>query len=262
MPSTRLPPSLPDNDDAPKNEENHTTYYGTLAYEDLWTAMGDYDMNDVMVDYNCKVYKQIIGNKVYKIVDEFTPRHKGGVLHSGFGYQLHNIAPDDVRKITVEADGLTSKYMEGQMLEPGQSHPTIILFDDLSEALLGKTIKVTAELSDVSSANIVPPYNPFIFTHSEEGRGKEVHLPMYPPTDKADLSLFGTGRDGSRPEEEMYYVTAVWCNQYPYALNMIKVKDFPIPEEGVRIDVSYPKFRNWVESKGTEDKDWYKHPAQ
>lgn len=253
-------PTLPDDGNAPDDEENYTTYFGTLAFEDLWTATGDYDMNDVLIDYTCKVYKQIIGNKVYKLVDEFTPRHKGGSLQSGFGYQLHKITADYIRKITVESDGLNSKYMEGQTLEPGQSHPTILLFDEVSQAL-GKKIKVTIELSDAASEYITPPYNPFIFTHSEEGREREVHLPMYPPTDKADMSLFGTGRDGSRPQEEMYYVTAMWQHQYPYALNMSSVKDFPIQPEAVRIDKSYPKFQSWVESKGSKDKDWYKHPA-
>ena len=55
-------------------------------------------------------------------------------------------------------------------------------------------------------ANVVPPYNPFIFVESDKDRGREVHLVKYPPTDKADFGLFGTGSDASRPDEGLYYV--------------------------------------------------------
>jgi LruC domain-containing protein len=38
-------------------------------------------------------------------------------------------------------------------------------------------------------------FNPFIFVNGN--RGREVHLPDYPPTSKATSSLFGTGADNS-----------------------------------------------------------------
>ena len=101
---------------------------------------------------------------------------------------------------------------------------------------------------------MVPPYNPFIFISSNEGRGKELHLINYPPTDKADLSLLGTGKDIYRPEEGMYYVSA---DLMPFAINM-PVSSLPVPEEGKRIDQSYPKFAGWVSSNGKQNKDWYK----
>ena len=101
-------------------------------------------------------------------------------------------------------------------------------------------------------------YNPFIFVGSGQARGREVHLVKYPPTDKADLSLLGTGKDVSRPEEDLYYVS---IDLMPFALNM-PVSEFPIPEEGIRIDESYPKFATWVKSNGAQAKDWYKYPKK
>lgn len=71
---------------------------------------------------------------------------------------------------------------------------------------------------------MVPPYNPFIFISSNEGRGKELHLMNYPPTDKADLSILGTGKDIYRPEEGMYYVSA---DLMPFAINM-PVSNLPV----------------------------------
>ena len=117
---------------------------------------------------------------------------------------------------------------------------------------------VTIQVNDVTSKSILPPYNPFIFVGSGQARGREVHLVKYPPTDKADLSLLGTGKDVSRPEEDLYYVS---IDLMPFALNM-PVSEFPIPEEGIRIDESYPKFATWVKSNGAQAKDWYKYPKK
>lgn len=39
------------------------------------------------------------------------------------------------------------------------------------------------------------PYNPFLIAHGD--RGVEIHLPLHPPTDLAQFSLFGTLDDDS-----------------------------------------------------------------
>lgn len=252
-------PELPEVD-PPTNIENKFSTFGTLTYEDLWPRTGDYDMNDVMIDYNCTVYKNIVGNRVYKIVDEFIPRHNGGTLETGFGYQLSSLQLGDIKSVTIEGE-TSSTYMEGQSLEPGQMHPTILLFDNIA-SVLQKKFTVTIELNDVLETNVIPPYNPFIFVESNKGRGKEVHLPKYRPTDKADTSLFGTEGDGSRPENDLYYVVSRWLPQMPYAIHLPSIKDFPIPEEFVPIDVNYPDFKKWIASDGRANKDWYKKPQK
>lgn len=247
-------PELPENP-GPSEEDNYVSYSGTLTFEDLWPDEGDYDMNDVMIRYTSKIYRNVITNRVYKIVDKFTPFHRGGYLSNGFGYQLHNISNSDISSVTIDGPD-KSKYMTGET-ESGQSHPTILLFDNIAKNSV-KEYTVTINIKQVAENSVVPPYNPFIFIESDKTRGKEVHLAKYPPTDKADLTLFGTGKDASRPEEDLYYVS---IDLMPFALNM-PISDFPIPEEGIRIDESYPKFATWVKSNGTEAKDWYKHPRK
>lgn len=258
-------PSLPEATTPPTNEENSITYSGALAYEDLWPTTGDYDMNDVMIKYKSTVYKMVLTNRVFKIVDEFTPYHKGGALQSGFGYQLHNLDNSQIGNITIKNPTgiINSRYMEGQKLEPGQTHPTILLFDniqlfenDRDENL--KTFVVTTEIKDAVEKDVTPPYNPFIFIESDKIRSKELHLPKYPPTDKADMSLFGKGRDVSRPQEKLYYVSG---DLMPFAINL-PITNLPVPQEKVRIDKSYPKFAAWAKSSGNQNKDWYKYPAK
>ena len=254
-------PSIPDVGNPPSNQDNFVTYTGTLSFEDYWPSMGDYDMNDIMVDYSCKVYKNTTNNFVYRLVNEFKPRfNEATLLQSGFGFQLSDISASEVDQVIIDGAGPT-RFMEGNTLEPGQSHPTILLFDNPKD-VIGKTITVTLELKDPKEANVIPPYNPFIYIESDLGRGKELHLPKYLPTDKMNISILGTVHDVYRPEEGLYYMMSRWNNQFPFALNLVGVTDFPTPVEGQRIDKAYPRFKDWVNSEGKNNKDWYKYPAE
>lgn len=243
----------------PQDVENTASYSGLLAFEDLWPGTGDYDMNDIMISYKSTVYRKIVDNRVYKIVDEFTPYHDGGTKQTGFGYQFSSLNTSDIKKVTIEGAS-ASAHMEGQMLEPGQDHPTILVFDNIKQVVLNQTITVTIELNEVREELAKAPYNPFIFSNSN--RGIEVHLPKYKPTSKADGSLFGTKGDGSRPQDNLYYVVSHWLPQMPFAINLPGVKEFPIPEESEKISDTYPGFKSWISSNGASDKDWYKKPLK
>ena len=52
---------------------------------------------------------------------------------NGFGYQLHNTTNSDISKVTIESPSYApkSQYMPGET-EAGQSHPTILLFDNMA----------------------------------------------------------------------------------------------------------------------------------
>lgn len=226
-----------------------TTYKGTLAYEDQWPAQKDYDMNDVVMTYQSTLYRNVVSNKIYKIVDEFIPLHSGGTHICGFGYQLHNLTPDRVRSIEVSGP-------DGWKIETAQSHPTVILFDNM-KSVLNQKFTVTIELADVDLSQVTPPYNPFIFVN---GRSREVHLVNYAPTDKADKSFFNTSDDMSNIDEGIYYITRYGeeVDIMPFAINL-PILDFSIPTEGVKIYDTYPDFIGWVKSKGTTNKNWYKN---
>lgn len=243
----------------PQDIQNTVSYNGMLTFEDLWPKTGDYDMNDLMLYYKSTVYRTIVGNRVYKVVDEITPFHDGGNRSTGFGYQLSSLDASSIKKVTIEG-GTPSTHMQGMMLEPGQSHPTILVFDDI-KGVVDKKFTITIEMNGEVPEDLArPPYNPFIFNYGN--RGIEVHLPKYTPTSKADMSLFGTEGDGSRPEEKLYYVVSRWLPQMPFAINLPGVKDFPIPNESERISDTYPGFTPWVSSAGKTNGDWYKKPKQ
>lgn len=229
-------------------EGSTITYKGTVTFEDQWPDEGDYDMNDVMMEYQSTLYKRAVTNKIYKIVDEFTPVHNGGTFKCGFGYQLHNLQSNEVKSVDV-------KGPEGWNVETGQSHPTIILYDDIKKVMKQK-FTVTIELADANE-NTTPPYNPFIFV---QDRSREVHLVNYPPTDKADMGLFNTGDDKSNISAGIYYITRYKekVDLMPFGINFPNTLNLQFIDEGVKIYNSYPNFIEWVESKGAKATDWYK----
>lgn len=247
-------PGVPDLPEPGADPDTYTEYRGTLAFEDLWPYEGDYDMNDVVVLYKSRVYTDR-SNNVSRTVDEFTAKHNGAAYTDGFGYQLHLLGADAVRSVQIESDLAPSSFMKGKSLEPGQDHPTVVLFDDIGVAL-GHTFTVTTSFtSGIGYERVVPPYNPFAVLKTDEGRGSEVHLVNYPPTALADRTQLHFGHDVSQPDKGLYYVSK--NNQFPFAIH-IAGYDFRCPKEGTRIDEAYPDFSSWVASGG--HKDWYRNP--
>jgi LruC domain-containing protein len=243
-----------------------SSIFGTLAFEDLWPSKGDYDLNDLVIDYN---FNRITNaqNKVVSLKGKFTVRAIGASFQNGFGFSIPGVTPSQIASVT------GTKYTEGYIktnangTEAGQKNATIIVFDNAWKHGSGNTnpsqpfvasepIEVTINLVnpiDVSAFGMAP-YNPFIIINKE--RGKEVHLANYAPTDLADKSYFGTSFDNSQSAIGKYYKTK---DNLPWAIDFPNRFEYPI--EKAKIDVSHLKFINWVLSNGADYKNWYKNES-
>ena len=239
---------------------------GTLAFEDLWPYKGDYDFNDLVIDYN---FNQVSNadNKVVEVNAALTVRAIGASLRNAFLLQF-NTVPNNVKAVT--GQNLTKSIFDlnANGTEKSQTKAVIPVFDDsfkvlqysgsIVNTIVGgsystpKTINVKVEfntpltLSDIGT----PPYNPFIVIGSE--RGKEIHLPASPPTDLVDKSLFGTGSDDTDLNAEKYYMSDKYL---PWVIN-IPVQ-FAYPAEKQDITKSFLMFNAWVNSRGYNYMDWY-----
>jgi LruC domain-containing protein len=246
---------------------------GTVAFEDLWPAKGDYDMNDVVVDYNFRTVTNG-SNQLVETFATFVLRASGAALHNGFGFEFaNNIIPASA--ITVTGSRLTKIYITlGENgLEANQAKPVVVVFDNVFDLLANQgsgsgfnttpganfVDPVTINIHIVYTANTysaegldLEHFNPFIIVNME--RGKEVHLADHAPTSLADMSLFGTLEDNSVPAEGRYYRTST---NAPWALNIPESFDYPI--EKTVILKAYPHFADWVQSGGTLFTDWYKN---
>lgn len=243
------------------------TTFGSLAYEDLWPAKGDYDFNDLVLDYQVQevfnANNQVVDVRVKTVV-----RAVGASLKNGWGIQLP-VAPSVVKKVSGQS--LKNNYITtlANGTEAGQSKAVVMIFDDAFNQIKrvgadfvntvqgqpiskGDTLSVSIEFNSPLASNVLgtAPYNPFLVVNYE--RGKEVHLPNYLPTDKADLKLFGTSHDRSNPTKNTYYKN--WKN-LPWAIHLPVSFDYPYEKKEILNGHLY--FGKWAESAGGQYADWY-----
>ena len=283
-------------DDAYPNDPNkaYNSYFpsatqaGTLAFEDLWPAKGDYDFNDVVVDYKLQTVTNA-ANNVVEVNGAFTLRATGGCFNDGFGFQIDGITPDKICSVNGNSISHVTIYSIGPNgLETGQTYATCIVFDDSHRVLglcQGNTEKgaafspyVTLNVRLVFINNGIPApggvvagsqltpavFNFFIVGETLTGqvignvqptfqdRGKEIHLAGRVPTSRANTALFGTRDDDTRPGEGKYYKTA---NNLPWGVNILQGFDYPI--EKTPVNEAYLHFIEWAASSGTAYPDWY-----
>ena len=242
--------------------------YGSLAYEDLWPAFGDYDFNDLVVDYR---YQQVLDadNDVVDLKAKFVSRAMGGALKNGFGFQL-DVAHTEVSSVTGTRyfGNLISTNANGT--ESGHTETVVIVYDDAWNILVNNTgqafvntvsgnpsvandtTDITLNFSTPQSAAALgtSPYNPFIFV--DQTRGREVHLAGEAPTSLADVSLFGTLNDDTDPNGTHTYKSST---NLPWAIHV--VGGFDYPEEVTDISQAYNYFSIWAQSGGTSYETWY-----
>lgn len=246
--------------------------FGTLAFEDLWPARGDYDFNDLVVDYQFEITANV-SNYLESLKATFVIKAFGASYENGFGFQLSGaINPAD---ITVSGYSLTENYimLNENGTETGQSKPTIIVFDnaynemDYASTGIGvntqsgqpyvepKTLEIiigfapgtyTTEQLDISN------FNPFLIVN--KNRAVEVHLPNYPPTDLADQSSFGQWDDASNPALGKYYVSE---GNLPWAINIYESFDYPVEKQD--IVRAHLKFSEWASSGGILFPNWFRN---
>ncbi len=272
-----------DGDDAYPNDPTRAfdNYYpatgnGTLVFEDSWPAKGDYDMNDVVVDYR---YKNVLNssNQLVETFATFTLKATGASFENGFGFQL---ASNDIPSSALQVTGynMHENYLMlgANGTENNQNKPTIIVFDNaykvFQQNVLGTGYNTTPGATYVTPVTItlhitytantyslqqldLSHFNPFIIINKQ--RTKEVHLPDYAPTALANTSLLGTVADNSIPAQGRYYKTAA---NLPWALNLYN--GFSYPNEKAEVTKAYLHFIDWVVSNGTLYQDWYSNTAE
>lgn len=256
------------NDEYPEDPRYAFNNYsqGSLAYEDLWPNKGDYDFNDLVLQYNINQLANA-DNKIASIQLELSLEASGAGFRNGFGIELP-LTPEQIE--TVTGHELTSGFVQlnANGTEAGQKKAVIIAFENYfglmskwnvyndkehEEAFLISMEITLKEPVSVESLGSVP-YNPFMIVNGQ--RGKEVHLPGMKPTTLANLDLFGTGADTTDPANNVYYKTA---NNLPWGLHLPIAFDYPAERNS--IEDAYLHFTQWAESNGTDFSGWYLNEA-
>jgi len=227
----------------------------TIAFEDSWPSVGDYDLNDVVLTYRHLVVTNA-NNIAVRIEGEWKLIATGGNYKNGAGVQFP-IAKESATNF---------KSSNGLSPEDGQDSLVVILFKNarneqatwntkLDEAIsASKTYTFSFDLKNGPNFQTlgVNAFNPFIFNGTFNTiRGYESHLFGKKPTKLVDQSLFGT-KDDNSIQGAAYSTTS----RLPWGIE-IPVATFQYPLEQTSILESYLKFSNWASSGGTLDLDWY-----
>ena len=246
---------------------------GSLAFEDLWPSKGDYDFNDLVVEYRFKTVMSG-SNHIVETYSTFIVRAFGAGFENGFGFQLanNNIASADI--LSVSGYDIQEGYVSlaGNGIEQGQAIPTIIVFDNAYNIMahpgmgIGVNTEPWATYVQPDTLNLymsytqgtytysqldIPNFNPFIIVSLS--RGTEVHLPNYSPTSLANPWQLGTWDDDSDANAGRYYKTV---SNLPWAIHIPEPFEWPIEKQD--IVWVHLKFAEWAESGGVLFQDWYK----
>jgi LruC domain-containing protein len=243
------------------------TTMGTVAFEDYWPFLGDYDMNDLVVDYRYSFISNALNNAV-EMNAKYVLKASGASYRNGFGVQfpfLQTLVKSATGGLVTNTQVVT---LGANGLESGQTKAVIIPFDDAYNAMkanaaFNTNLGGTYLSRDTISMNLTftrpllqtemgaAPYNPFIIINRT--RGREAHLPGNAPTDKVDTKYFKTGVDNSNPAQGIYYKTTT---NLPWGLGF--VENFSYPSENKAINTAFLNFESWVKAAGASNANWYK----
>ncbi len=265
---------VPDDEDEYPNDPDkaYNSYfpasgtYGTIAFEDLWPSKGDYDFNDLVVDYNAN-YVLNASNEVVEMNTTVYVRAVGAGVINAFGIQYPSLSPSDISSVTgyVHTDGYINLSANGT--EVGQTNAVIIPFDNVESVInrvggafyntvagegVGQSdsIKMKITFSSPQSLADASDIDPFMIKGRD--RTMEVHLPDKAPTDLANVNILGTGDDDSNPGSNRYYKTV---ENYPWAI--LVPRQFVYPAEKNDIVTAHTKFAAWAQSSGGSFTNWY-----
>ncbi|MFM2359585.1 MAG: hypothetical protein RLY16_1578 [Bacteroidota bacterium] len=243
--------------------------YGTLMFEDLWPAAGDYDFNDLVMSY--RIHKVTnTNNKIIEIKATFIVKAIGATFQNGFGIQLDGIVPTRITGVTgAKTTNATWLSKAANGLENNQQFANVIVYDNVNNYMRNPgsigintsigasyvtpdTVVVTISLNPnlQGSATSEISVNPYLIINQD--RSKEIHLVNFVPTSKASRTLFGTTDDKSNVATGVYYKSK---SNLPWALDI--PAEVPYMREKIDFLQGYLKFADWAQSEGANFTQWY-----
>ena len=220
---------------------------GTIAFEDLWPSNGDYDFNDMALNYQAIV---ILNSNNMVVQIDFICQVKSNLagFTNGIGIAIEGLTYDQVQSIsgTIYTENYIALNSNGT--EANQTNAVIILTDNADNLVNETTMSIVLN-NPVSTQTLgEAPFNPFIISNMI--RENEIHLP-YKSTTALGQSLVQIS--GQNHDLDGNYISD---NGYPWAISIIH--DFKVPKESVKIYDAYNFFTDWATSGGQTHKDWYK----
>lgn len=240
----------------------------SYAFEDNWPSLGDYDMNDFVVDMAITKF-QNTANRVTKVVLKGKLRSVGASRRMAAALQLDGVPAENVKSVTYSrVDLIGSNVPLGSNgAEAGQTYAVVAVADDVHSAFgIADTrfistldgsyspveVEIAVEFHTPLEHFTYNTLNPFVITFGQHTGGRnEIHLAGYTGTNKINTSLIARERGNGLSADDPFKTPS----GEPWAL-CVPVS-FGYPKEGVNIKEAYPRFAPWATSGGTQETDWY-----
>ena len=228
--------------------------FATVAFEDSWPSKGDYDLNDVVVDFQYQAVNDA-SNKTKDIKAKYKLRAAGGVYKNGFSVEMpFNVS--EVSSVTGNSLGLEAGSTKAILKVFNNSKSIISGYNTIANVKYTETDTISCSLTLGSSKSVtLGNFNPFIFVdEAGKGRGYEIHLSGQAPTSLVNKAILGTNSDATTPAKGIYYKTK---NNLPFAISV--PERFVYPWEKTQIVLAHIRFASWAQSGGSSYTDWYKN---
>ncbi|MEM9680125.1 MAG: LruC domain-containing protein [Bacteroidota bacterium] len=220
---------------------------GTIAFEDLWPTNGDYDFNDMALNYQAIA---ILNSDNLVVQVDFICKVKSNLAGytNGVGIEIEGLTSNQIESVvgTIYTENYIDLNPNGT--EANQDKAVVILTDNADHLVNETTISILLNNPVTTETIGTAPFNPFIIANKV--RENEIHLPYRNATSLGD-NIVQVGGQNNDPNGN--YISN---NGYPWAISIIH--DFKVPKESIKIYNAYNHFNNWATSGGLDYKDWYK----
>lgn len=239
--------------------------YVTLAFEDNWPNVGDYDLNDLVISEKLRIIynanAEITGFTLSGFINA-----RGAANHNGFAVRLMDISPNKIGKSSININGETFN----KVTEDYQSDAVFILWNDshvftntnadgkcahfntVKECESFAPVPFTLDVSFTSTITSLNHSSLDFFIFRSNDRSHEIHFADYAPTDLFDETRFGRFDDTSEPANGRYFKNS---DNLPWALKINA--QWRYPQEYIDVLWAYPLYESWVESSGAQEQSWY-----
>ncbi len=233
-----------------------------MAFEDLWPSKGDYDFNDIVISAKTHYIANADGDYVQAAYD-ITLDACGSSIPSGLGINIldinHNIITSDVIDSVIGYGSQDPNVTNGAIVYSNHFNAMSHYYNNTSltqDTGTPEQFNIEIKFNVNSSKTFTPDvYVSDFYYFATNDRGREIHMPGYPPTSAVTSSYFGTYND----DPNNHYRTV---NGLPWGIEVVTAnKTFKHPLEKIPITTAYSKFAAWAASTGTTNTDWYESPT-
>ncbi len=204
-------------------------YYYTL-FEDLFPAQGDYDFNDVVLETKLSLDGKkgevwgTVNSKLY---------HRGGALSTRLGVMFYSVKGNkEYTRIENEDISINDVQLTGD--EPYT----------MDLPAVGEEFEFDYYITDRTN-NINQLWITYYIIVETETGPKEIHSSGFPSAKNKSFEI-----------PQFDFLT---LNNLPWGL-VIEAEEFYIPREKALFLDAFPEFKEWAESDGKKNKEWFENP--